>query len=175
MIPAQFDYLTPKTLDEAVGLLAQHPDEAKVLAGGHSLIPAMKLRLATPQILIDIEGSTDYAVARIPNELIIRLAHAGQVPDLAAPIFVRREQQRPERRSKVAQAFQPPISHSQQARIDSERLRPVAIDAPAPNLLGRARVVIDAGHGGFDPGTISSSVRSAPHDTTSASALFDAA
>jgi len=54
MIPAQFDYLTPKTLDEAVALLAQHPDDAKILAGGHSLIPAMKLRLATPQILIDI-------------------------------------------------------------------------------------------------------------------------
>jgi aerobic carbon-monoxide dehydrogenase medium subunit len=54
MIPAQFDYLIPKTLDEAVGILSQHPDEAKVLAGGHSLIPAMKLRLATPHILIDI-------------------------------------------------------------------------------------------------------------------------
>jgi len=54
MIPAQFDYLTPKTLDEAIGLLAQHSDDAKILAGGHSLIPAMKLRLATPQVLIDI-------------------------------------------------------------------------------------------------------------------------
>jgi carbon-monoxide dehydrogenase medium subunit len=54
MIPVQFDYLTPKTLDEAVALLAQHRDDAKILAGGHSLIPAMKLRLATPQILIDI-------------------------------------------------------------------------------------------------------------------------
>src|SRR5437762_2838655 len=54
MIPTQFDYLTPKTVDEAVGLLAQHPDETKLLAGGHSLIPAMKLRLATPQILIDL-------------------------------------------------------------------------------------------------------------------------
>ncbi len=54
MIPAQFDYLTPKTIDEAIGLLAQHVDEAKILAGGHSLIPAMKLRLAMPQVLIDI-------------------------------------------------------------------------------------------------------------------------
>jgi carbon-monoxide dehydrogenase medium subunit len=54
MIPAAFDYLAPKTIDEAVGLLAQHPDEAKILAGGHSLIPAMKLRLAQPQLLIDI-------------------------------------------------------------------------------------------------------------------------
>jgi carbon-monoxide dehydrogenase medium subunit len=54
MIPAQFDYYAPKTLDEAVALLAQHPDDAKILAGGHSLIPAMKLRLAQPQVLIDI-------------------------------------------------------------------------------------------------------------------------
>lgn len=64
MIPAQFDYLTPETLDEAVGLLVQHPDEAKVLAGGHSLIPAMKLRLATPQILIDIGRIKDLAYIR---------------------------------------------------------------------------------------------------------------
>jgi carbon-monoxide dehydrogenase medium subunit len=54
MIPAQFDYHAPKTIDEAIGLLAQHPDDAKILAGGHSLIPAMKLRLAMPQILVDI-------------------------------------------------------------------------------------------------------------------------
>lgn len=54
MIPAQFDYLAPRTIDEAVALLAEHQDDAKILAGGHSLIPAMKLRLAMPQILIDI-------------------------------------------------------------------------------------------------------------------------
>ena len=64
MIPAQFDYLTPKTIDEAVGLLAQHPDDAKILAGGHSLIPAMKLRLAMPQMLIDIGRIKDLAYIR---------------------------------------------------------------------------------------------------------------
>lgn len=64
MIPAQFDYLAPKTIDEAVGLLAQHPDEAKILAGGHSLIPAMKLRLAMPQVLIDIGRIKDLAYIR---------------------------------------------------------------------------------------------------------------
>ncbi len=64
MIPAQFDYLTPATIDEAVGLLAQHSDDAKVLAGGHSLIPAMKLRLANPQVLIDIGRIKDLAYIR---------------------------------------------------------------------------------------------------------------
>jgi aerobic carbon-monoxide dehydrogenase medium subunit len=54
MIPAAFDYIRPATLDEALGLLARHGDEAKVLAGGHSLIPAMKLRLSQPKLVIDI-------------------------------------------------------------------------------------------------------------------------
>src|SRR5919202_6317632 len=54
MIPAQFDYVAPATLNEAVGLLSEHADDAKILAGGHSLIPAMKLRLAQPSMLIDI-------------------------------------------------------------------------------------------------------------------------
>jgi carbon-monoxide dehydrogenase medium subunit len=54
MIPAAFDYQAPATLEEAVSLLAGDPDGAKVLAGGHSLIPAMKLRLAQPQLLVDI-------------------------------------------------------------------------------------------------------------------------
>src|SRR6185295_18703749 len=64
MIPTQFDYLTPGTLDEAVSLLGQHADEAKILAGGHSLIPAMKLRLAMPQILIDIGRIKDLSYIR---------------------------------------------------------------------------------------------------------------
>lgn len=64
MIPAQFDYQAPKTLDEAVSLLGQHPDEAKILAGGHSLIPAMKLRLAQPQLLIDIGRIKDLSYIR---------------------------------------------------------------------------------------------------------------
>lgn len=54
MIPAAFDYRRPTSLAEALRLLAAHADEAKLLAGGHSLIPTMKLRLATPAMLIDI-------------------------------------------------------------------------------------------------------------------------
>src|SRR6185369_5475768 len=54
MIPTQFDYQAPDTLEEAVASLASDLDGAKVLAGGHSLIPAMKLRLAQPQLLVDI-------------------------------------------------------------------------------------------------------------------------
>ena len=54
MIPASFDYSAPSTLAEAFGLLKKYGDEAKILAGGHSLIPMMKLRLAQPAHLIDI-------------------------------------------------------------------------------------------------------------------------
>ena len=54
MIPENFEYLTPASLSEAVSLLEKHGDTAKVLAGGHSLIPMMKLRLAAPARLIDI-------------------------------------------------------------------------------------------------------------------------
>ncbi len=54
MIPAAFDYEAPASLDEALSLLAEHGDDAKILAGGHSLLPLMKLRLAAPSVLIDI-------------------------------------------------------------------------------------------------------------------------
>ncbi len=54
MIPPAFDYFSPKTIPEAVSLLQKYGDDAKILAGGHSLIPLMKLRLASPRYLIDI-------------------------------------------------------------------------------------------------------------------------
>ncbi len=66
MIPAAFDYLAPTSLQEALSLLQEHGDAAKLLAGGHSLIPMMKLRLAQPALLIDlnrVEG-LDYVEER---------------------------------------------------------------------------------------------------------------
>jgi carbon-monoxide dehydrogenase medium subunit len=59
MIPAEFDYVKAGSVQEAVGLLQQHGDNAKVLAGGHSLIPLLKLRLANPGVLVDITGIGD--------------------------------------------------------------------------------------------------------------------
>lgn len=53
-VPAAFDYHPAQSVDEAIALLQQYGDEAKILAGGHSLIPAMKLRLSQPEHLIDI-------------------------------------------------------------------------------------------------------------------------
>jgi aerobic carbon-monoxide dehydrogenase medium subunit len=54
MIPASFDYIRAGSVDEAVDALKEHGDEAKLLAGGHSLLPLMKLRLAMPEVLVDL-------------------------------------------------------------------------------------------------------------------------
>jgi len=54
MIPAAFEYLRPKTIPEAIGLLQQYGEDAKILSGGQSLIPMMKFRLARPAYLVDI-------------------------------------------------------------------------------------------------------------------------
>ncbi|KPV49428.1 carbon monoxide dehydrogenase, partial [Kouleothrix aurantiaca] len=48
MIPSEFQYFSPTTVDEAVSLLQEHGEDAKLIAGGHSLLPAMKLRLTAP-------------------------------------------------------------------------------------------------------------------------------
>jgi aerobic carbon-monoxide dehydrogenase medium subunit len=64
MIPAKFDYQRAASAEEAISLLGQYGDEAKLLAGGHSLLPLMKLRLASPSVLIDIGRLTDLSYVR---------------------------------------------------------------------------------------------------------------
>lgn len=59
MIPQAFDYYAPTSVADALRLLRQHGDDAKLLAGGHSLLPIMKLRLSTPQCLIDLGRISD--------------------------------------------------------------------------------------------------------------------
>jgi aerobic carbon-monoxide dehydrogenase medium subunit len=103
VIPAPFEYTRAGSVDEALGLLAEHGDEAKLLAGGHSLLPLMKLRLALPQLLVDIgrigelsyvqgDGDTvrigaltrhhDLATSELAAEQVPLLAHvAGQIGD----------------------------------------------------------------------------------------------
>lgn len=54
MIPSSFDYVAPSSLDEAIAVLGEHAGDAKVLSGGQSLIPMLKLRLASPTVLVDI-------------------------------------------------------------------------------------------------------------------------
>jgi carbon-monoxide dehydrogenase medium subunit len=70
VIPAAFDYLRAHTTDEAFGHLQQHGAEARVLAGGQSLIPAMRFRLARPALLVDINSLTDLGDLRISDHVL---------------------------------------------------------------------------------------------------------
>ncbi len=64
MIPAGFAYVRAESVDDAVGLLGEFGDDAKLLAGGHSLLPLMKLRLATPSVLVDVGGLGELSYVR---------------------------------------------------------------------------------------------------------------
>ncbi|HYW60687.1 MAG TPA: xanthine dehydrogenase family protein subunit M, partial [Xanthobacteraceae bacterium] len=71
MIPGAFSYHRPASVKEAVGLLAQYGDDGRALAGGHSLIPMMKLRLATPAHLVDLAGIADLKGIRSDGDDIV--------------------------------------------------------------------------------------------------------
>ena len=70
MIPAAFDYLRAHTTDEAFAHLQQHGAEARVLAGGQSLIPAMRFRLARPAVLVDINSLTELGDLRVSDRVL---------------------------------------------------------------------------------------------------------
>ncbi|MDA0768799.1 MAG: carbon monoxide dehydrogenase [SAR202 cluster bacterium Casp-Chloro-G4] len=67
MIPRAFEYHAPTSVAEAASLLDQHGDSAKLLAGGHSLLPLMKLRLAQPEVVIDLAKISDLSYIRQSN------------------------------------------------------------------------------------------------------------
>lgn len=72
MIPGAFDYHRPKSLGEAIGMLNDLGDDARAIAGGHSLIPMMKMRLASPSHLVDLKGIGDLAYIRAEGgEMVI--------------------------------------------------------------------------------------------------------
>ena len=70
MIPANFDYFAPKTIEEALQLLEQHGEDAKILSGGHSLIPVLKLRLASPGVVIDIGRIAELKAIKVDGSTI---------------------------------------------------------------------------------------------------------
>lgn len=72
MIPRQFEYHAPQSLPEAIALLKEHGDSAKLLAGGHSLLPMMKMRFAEPEHLVDLGGIAELrGIREEGNELRI--------------------------------------------------------------------------------------------------------
>jgi aerobic carbon-monoxide dehydrogenase medium subunit len=87
MIPGSFAYHRPKTISEATALLADLGDEARPLAGGHSLIPMMKLRMATPQHLVDLGGIADLKGIRQEGERILIGAMVTQAEVVASDLL----------------------------------------------------------------------------------------
>lgn len=87
MIPAAFDYQRAGSADEAISLLAEHGDEAKVLAGGQSLVPLMNMRLATPAVVVDIGRIRELAEHRVDGNRATwgSLVTHAQVEDGIAP------------------------------------------------------------------------------------------
>lgn len=71
MKPAEFQYFRPNTLDEAIGLLSEYADDAKILAGGQSLVPAMNMRLARPRYIVDINKIPELNFIRLEGEQLV--------------------------------------------------------------------------------------------------------
>ncbi|HEV2362247.1 MAG TPA: FAD binding domain-containing protein, partial [Acidimicrobiales bacterium] len=101
MIPAKFDYRRASSADEAISLLAELGEDAKLLAGGHSLLPLMKLRLATPSVLVDIgrvgelagvsDGGDHLAIGALTRHCVLErdalvLEHAGLLAQVAGQV-----------------------------------------------------------------------------------------
>lgn len=88
MIPSSFDYVAPSSLDEAIAVLGEHSGEAKILSGGQSLIPMLKLRLAAPTVLVDINriGGLDYLQER---DGALRIGALAREADLERSAVVR--------------------------------------------------------------------------------------
>jgi aerobic carbon-monoxide dehydrogenase medium subunit len=87
MIPGAFAYHRPSSVKEAVGLLAQFGDDGRALAGGHSLIPMMKLRLATPANLVDLGGIADLKGVRADGNDIVIGAMTTQHDVIGSPLL----------------------------------------------------------------------------------------
>src|SRR3954454_22011799 len=89
MYPAGFDYQAPTTVDETLSILAERGEDAKVLAGGQSLIPLMKLRFAQPAMLVDINRLPGLDVIDVPNGYL-RIGALVRHNDVVASDVVRR-------------------------------------------------------------------------------------
>jgi len=72
MIPAAMDYVRADSAEAAVAALAEHGEEAKLLAGGQSLIPLMRLRLATPAVLVDVGRASDLVGIAVDSDTVSR-------------------------------------------------------------------------------------------------------
>ena len=87
MIPPSFEYHPPSSVDEAIGLLSSLGSEAKILAGGHSLLPMMKLRFAQPEHLVDINRIPELKGVRVIGDDIVIGAMTSENAIIADPVL----------------------------------------------------------------------------------------
>ena len=122
MIPPQFDYAKVATVDEAVAALAQHGDEAKILAGGQSLIPLLRLRLAYPGVLVDVSEVDEMRRVRDDGDAIVigaSVTHAEVIADSTvqqhAPLVVAATKTVADRQVRHRGTFGGSLSHADPA------------------------------------------------------------
>jgi aerobic carbon-monoxide dehydrogenase medium subunit len=92
MYPSRFRYEAPQSLDEALGLLREGGDDAKVLAGGQSLVPLMKLRFASPELIVDINNVPGLAYHRADADGTLRVGALCRHADLERSALLRSSQ-----------------------------------------------------------------------------------
>jgi carbon-monoxide dehydrogenase medium subunit len=171
MIPAPFEYVAAESPAHALDLLEQWGDDAKLLAGGHSLLPMMKLRLATPEMLIDIGRLTELTGVRVDGDDLV-IGAATPHASLAASDLVRADA--PLLAHSAAQVGDPQIRHrgtigGSLAHADPAADLPMALVALGGSvdllsLGGTRRVAADDFFAGYfetsmEPGELITSVR----------------
>ena len=137
MIPASFDYQRATSVDEALAALAEHGDDAKLLAGGHSLLPLMKLRLAMPSVLVDIGRIPDLSYVQGDGGEI-RIGALTRHHDLATSELAR--EQVPLLAAVAAQIGDPQVRHRGTVGGSVAHGDP-ASDLPAAMVAMRATLV----------------------------------
>jgi carbon-monoxide dehydrogenase medium subunit len=139
VIPAPFEYLRAHTTDEAFAFLQQHGAEARVLAGGQSLIPAMRFRLARPAVLVDINPLRELSYVRIDGTVMALGAIARDVEIERAPWITDRRWSLIHDMSRVVAD---PIVRQMGTVVGSLCHNDPAGDWPAVALAARAEVVV---------------------------------
>jgi N-acetylmuramoyl-L-alanine amidase len=141
---------------------------------GQEQAPVRTVRIvsggARTRIVIEVEGKTDYAIARLRQDILLRVARAGTVANLAAPLLARAAEARSSARERVAarhsREASPQLAESEPVRSAPAEIRsatpqfrnpppPELTAAPSAPLRAHPLVMIDPGHGGYDPGTMS--------------------
>ncbi|MDQ2837396.1 MAG: xanthine dehydrogenase family protein subunit M [Actinomycetota bacterium] len=143
MIPAAFDYVRAGSVDEAIALLAEHGEDAKLIAGGHSLLPMMKLRLAFPSVLIDIRQLPGTSYTRVEGDEIA-IGALTRHCDLVSSEVLRAEA--PLLAAVAAQVGDPQIRHRGTIGGSISHADPSA-DLPCAVLASDAKLVLQGPDG----------------------------